>query len=165
MSTFGIENANVWARLSNLAAFGVGVDVGLFTTDVEWLSRGIDPDKLGLLQMGPGLRENTPDGELVELPFHDDLLIDLHVRRTARLLRIPPGEMVDDPEVVVEGTFDDEHPSEWVDELFREMRGLLAVAPSGWDDSFGSLAGWMDTWRVGVVGVARRMTSEGVGIV
>jgi len=163
MSALGLDMDNTWARLGRLKEAGLGLNVGLFTTDAAWTAQGIDPGTLGLLDLGPAIHDGLASGRLVQVPVLPNLLIDLHVHRTARVVSLVPGDGTE-PQVLVEGGFHDDHPNEWVDELFTELRATLVVAPRGAED-FTTGAAWMDTWRVGVVGVLRRMTSDGIGII
>lgn len=151
------STTGTWIRLEPFSAFNHYA--GLFSTDRDWLARGMDPTDLGLLQLTPALHRAA-----VQLPQLSDVLVDLYSPTRIRIVRIAPGAIIAEPEILTEAQFPDPHPVPWVAHLARDLRLILAVGPDG-PRRFTTMKSWMDTWRVAVLPVARRMDDSGIGIV
>lgn len=148
---------STWIRLEPFSAFNQYA--GLFSTDRDWLARGINPNGLGLLQLTPELHRAA-----VELPQLTDVLVDLHSPTQIRVVRIAPGAIIAEPEILNQAQFPDPHPTPWIAHLARDLRLILAIGPEG-PTRFATMKRWMDTWRVAVVPLARRMDDSGISII
>lgn len=163
MSAFWSDADDTWERLSDLRRIGLGIDAGLATTDAQWQRRGVDPERLGLLDLGPAMVAGLLSGTPPEIPVFPELVFDLQHPGAVRIVHVPPGEVIDDPELIAAGWLDGDPPPEWLDDLARDYRGLLVIAPER-ATAHASYVEWQQTWRVAVLGVARHLGPAGVGI-
>lgn len=150
---------STWVRLKPDP--NVGDLPGLFATEMEFVVKGVDINELGLAPTVAEQAASNARGEFSEIPILDDIGLDVFSADEVGILRFPDRSKTGI--LLVEGSFPDQHPQDWLDQLAAHRRALLAVSSRG-PGRYSSLGPWMATWRLGVVHVAVHLTTSGVGI-
>lgn len=143
---------NVWVRLVKIPS--LGNLMGIYSTLPEWGLYGHSTESLGLVPLA-SLKQGS------EIPVVQGIGLDVGAGRDVRFLRLAPGSLEEDPEVVVAGNFGDRHPDEWVNQLFTDGRGVLAIGEKS-PERFATMGDWMDTWHIGIVHTTGYYTADGV---
>lgn len=144
---------NAWARLPKLTEYGNMA--GIFTTLPAWATHGYYPEELGMIPVS-SLTEEMP------VPTLQGIALDVGRGSDVNFRRLNPGQMLTDAEILISGEFGDAHPPGWINDLFTEGRGLLAIGEDS-PDRHKKMGTWLQTWHVGVVPLVNYYDKNGIG--